>query len=61
MDKVPVSIDPPGARTVHLKGAKEATVATTGHEKSNFKIGLSVTSDDGKLPPLVVFSFRFVP
>jgi hypothetical protein len=49
MDEVPVSFDLPGSRTVHLKGAKELSVATTGHEKSNFTVVLSVTSDGGKL------------
>jgi hypothetical protein len=32
MDEVPVSFDLPGSRTVHLKGAKEVSVATTGHD-----------------------------
>jgi hypothetical protein len=55
MDEVSVSFDLPGLRTVHLKGAKEVSIATTGHEKSNFTVVLSVTSNGGKLPPLVVF------
>jgi hypothetical protein len=54
MDEVPFSFDLSGSRTVHLKGAKEVSIATTGHEKSNFMVVLSVTSDGGKLPPLVV-------
>ncbi|KAG8235762.1 hypothetical protein J437_LFUL015383 [Ladona fulva] len=41
MDEVPVSFDLPGSRTVHLKGSKEVSVATTGHEKSNFTVVLT--------------------
>jgi hypothetical protein len=61
MDKVPVSFDLPGSRTVHLKGAKEVSVATTGHEKSNFTVVLSVTSNGGKFPTLVVFNRKTLP
>jgi hypothetical protein len=61
MDEVPVSFDLPGSRTVNLKGAKEVSVATTGHEKSNFMVVLSVTSDGGKLPHLVVFKRKTLP
>jgi hypothetical protein len=61
MDEVPFSFDLPGPRTVHLKGAKEVSVAITGHEKSNFTVVLSVTSDGGKLPPLVVFKRKTLP
>jgi hypothetical protein len=61
MDKVPVSFDLPGSRTLHLKGAKEASVTTTGHEKLNLMVVLSVTSDGGKLLPLVVFKRKTLP
>jgi hypothetical protein len=61
MDKLPVSFDLPGSRTRHLKGAKVVSVAMTGHEKSNFTVVLSVTSDGGKLPPLVVFKRKILP
>jgi hypothetical protein len=47
MDEVPISFDLPGSRTVHLKGAKEVSLSTTGHEKLNFTVVLSVTSDRG--------------
>jgi hypothetical protein len=39
MDEVPVSFDMPSSRTVNLKGTKEVSVATTGHEKPNFSCG----------------------
>jgi transposase-like protein len=55
MGKVLVSFDLPSSRTMHLKGAKEVSAATTGQEISNFMVVLSMTSDGGKLPPLVVF------
>jgi hypothetical protein len=55
MDEVPISFDLPGSRAVRLKGAKEVSIAMTGHEKLNFTVVLSVISDGGKLPPLVVF------
>jgi hypothetical protein len=38
MDQVPISFDMPSSRTVYLKGAKEVSVATTGHERSNVKL-----------------------
>jgi hypothetical protein len=61
MHEVPVSFYLPGSRTVHLKGAKEVSVATTGYEKSNFMVVLRVTSEVGKYPNLVVFKRKTLP
>lgn len=61
MDEIPVTFDLPTSRTVELKGAKEVSVATTGHEKSNFTIMLTVTADGAKLPPLVIFKRKTIP
>lgn len=58
MDEVPISFDMPSSRTVSLRGAKEVSVATTGHEKSNFTVVLCITADDLKLPLMVIFKKR---
>ena len=49
MDEVSVSFDIPGNKTVNLKGAKQVSLGTTGNEKSNFTVMLSVTADGTKL------------
>jgi hypothetical protein len=61
MDEVPVSFDMPSSRTVNLKGAKEVSVATIGHERSNFTVVLCITADGSKLPPMVIFKRKTVP
>jgi hypothetical protein len=55
MDEVPVSFDLPCSRTVNLKAAKEVSVATTGHDRSNVTVVLCITADGSKLPPMVIF------
>jgi len=61
MDEVPVSFDMSSSRTVNLKGAKEVSVATTGHKRSNFTVVLCITADGSKLPPMVIFKRKTVP
>ena len=61
MDEVPVSFDHPSSRTVNVKGAKEVSLSTTGHEKSNFTVILSVTANGQKLKPLVIFKRKTIP
>jgi hypothetical protein len=61
MDEVSVSFDVPSSRNVNLKGAKEVSVATTGHEKSNFTVVLCIIADGSKLPPMVIFKRNTVP
>jgi hypothetical protein len=61
MDEIPVSFDMPISRTVNLKGAKEVSVATTGHERSNFTVVLCITADGSKLPPMMIFKRKTVP
>ena len=61
MDEVPISFDLPKSRTVELKGAKEVSVSTTGHEKTNFTVVLSITYDGAKLPPMVIFKKKNIP
>jgi hypothetical protein len=60
MDEVPVSFDMPSSRIVNLKGAKEVSVATTGHERSDFTVVLFITSDGSKLPPIMIFKRKTV-
>jgi hypothetical protein len=48
-----MSFDMPSTRTVNIKGAKEVRIRTTGNEKANFTVILSITSDGKKLPPMV--------
>jgi hypothetical protein len=45
---------------VNLKGAKEVSVATTVHERSNFTVVLCITADGSKLPPMVIFKQKTV-
>lgn len=61
MDEVPISFDLPKSRTVNLKGAKEITVCTTGHEKTNCTVVLAITYDGSKLPPMVIFKKKNIP
>ncbi|KAG8229125.1 hypothetical protein J437_LFUL009714 [Ladona fulva] len=61
MDEVPVSFNMPASRTVNLKGAKEVSVTTTGHERSNFTVVLCVTAYGSKLPPMVIFKRKTIP
>jgi hypothetical protein len=49
-DEVPVRFDMPSSRTVNLMEAKEVSVATTGHKRSNFTVVLCITADGSKLP-----------
>jgi hypothetical protein len=60
MDEVPVSFDKPSSRTVNLKGTEDVSVATTGHEKSNFTVVLCITADGSKLPPMAIFKRKTV-
>ena len=46
---------------LNLKGAKEVSVATTGHERSNFTVVLCITANGSKLPPMVIFKRKTVP
>jgi hypothetical protein len=61
MGEVPVSFDMPSSKTVSLTGAKEVSVATTVHERSNFTVVLCITADGSKLPPMVIFKRKTVP
>lgn len=61
MDEISISFDLPATRTVNLKGAKDISISTTGHEKNNFTVVLAVTKDGSKLPPLVIFKRKTVP
>jgi hypothetical protein len=61
MDEVPVSFDMPSTRTVNVKGVKEVRLKTTGNEKSNLTVILSVTSNGAKLPPMVIFKRKTPP
>jgi hypothetical protein len=61
MDEVPVSFVMPSSRTVNLKGAKEISVATKGHERSNFTVVLCITADGSKLLQMVIFKRKTVP
>ena len=54
MDEVFISFDIPGNKTVNPKGARQVSLGTTGNEKSNFTIMLSVTADGTKLAPLEI-------
>jgi hypothetical protein len=58
VDEVPVNFDMPSSKTVNLKGAKDVSVATTGHERSNFTVVLCITADGSKLPLMVIFKRR---
>ncbi|KAG8239088.1 hypothetical protein J437_LFUL018809 [Ladona fulva] len=61
IDEVPVSFDMPASRSVNLKGAKEVSVTTTVHERSNFTVVLCVTACGSKLPPMVIFKRQTIP
>ena len=45
MDEVSVSFDIPDTRTVDEKGKKDILIKTTGNEKYNFTVILTVTAD----------------
>jgi hypothetical protein len=54
MDEVPVSFDLPASRTVHLKRAKQVSVSTTGHEKSNFTVVLTHSLPKSTIVDLII-------
>lgn len=61
MDEVPVPFDIVSGRTVEEKGKKDVLITTTGNEKSNMTVVLSVTASGEKLNPLIIFKRKTVP
>jgi len=61
MDEVPMSFDMPSNFTVESKGTGDVKIITTGAEKCNFTVVLSVTCDGGKLQPMVIFKRKTIP
>ena len=61
MDEVSMSFDMPSNFTIESKGTKGVKIITTGTENCNFTVVLSVTSDGGKLPPMVIFKRKIIP
>ena len=58
MDEISISFDMPSEYTVETKGSTDVRVTTTGNEKCNFTVVLSVTADGGKCKPLIVFKLK---
>ncbi|WKX88744.1 hypothetical protein Q1695_008401 [Nippostrongylus brasiliensis] len=62
VDEVPVTFDMVYGRTVEKVGSDAVKIDSTGHEKSNFTVVLSVTAAGEKLRPLIIFEKkRLVP
>lgn len=61
VDEVPVPFDVVHGRTVDTMGVDSVRIDTTGHEKSNFTVVLSVTSSGEKLKPLIIFKKKLIP
>ena len=55
MDELPLSFDIPPNKTVDEIGKQSIVINTTGHEKMNFTVVLSVCLDGSKLKPMVIF------
>ena len=55
MDEVPMSFDMLSNFNVESKDTEDVKIITTGAEKYNFTVVLSVTSDGGKLPLMVIY------
>ena len=60
-DEVPVPFDIVMNQTVESKGKDHVFISSTGHEKSNFIVMLSVLATGEKLKPLIVFKRKTVP
>lgn len=61
MGEISISLDMPSGFTVDLKGSSDVRIATTGGEKCNLTVILSVTANGGKLKPLVIFKRKTIP
>lgn len=55
MDETAVWLDSPGATTIERKGAQSVSLKSTGHEKLNITVALTVRGDGTKAPPYIVF------
>ena len=55
MDETPCYFDLPSSSTVETKGSKTVSIATSGYEKMRFTTVLAVSSDGGKLKPMLIF------
>ncbi|WKX97180.1 hypothetical protein Q1695_013110 [Nippostrongylus brasiliensis] len=61
VDEVPVPFDIVYGRTVDKRGADAVKIDSTGHEKSNFTVVLSVTAAGEKLRPMIIFRKKLIP
>lgn len=61
MDEVPMSFDIPNTRTVNTAGEKTVKLCTTGHDRTNFTVVLTVMADGAKLPPMIIFKRVTMP
>lgn len=61
VDEVPVPFDIVYGRTVDRVGADAVKIDSTGHEKSNFTVVLSVTAAGEKLKPMIIFRKKLIP
>lgn len=61
MDEVPVPFGMVSGTTVHFRGSDSVKINTTGHEKQNMTVVLSVLASGDKLKPLVIFKKRLTP
>ena len=59
MDETPCYFDLPSSSTVETKGSKTVSIATSGYEKMRFTTVLAVSSDGGKLKPMLIFLLTF--
>ena len=61
VDKVPVPFDVLYGRTVDRVGNDNIKINSTGHEKSNFTVVLTVTAAGEKLKPMIIFKKKLIP
>uniref|UniRef100_K7FJ94 HTH CENPB-type domain-containing protein n=1 Tax=Pelodiscus sinensis TaxID=13735 RepID=K7FJ94_PELSI len=60
-DQTPLHFDNPDNRMLESKSAKTISIATTGYEKSRFKVMLACMADGTKVPPYTVFKCKTMP
>ena len=58
MDETPVWLEPVGATTIEVKGAKQVPIKTAGHEKIRFTVILTARADGTKCKPYVLIPRR---
>ncbi|KAF4795128.1 pogo transposable element with KRAB domain-like protein [Turdus rufiventris] len=61
MDEDPLTFDMPLMRTVEQTGTPMVPIKTTANEKTSFTVVLSVSSDEQKLRPMVIFKRKELP